>query len=211
MDSSVLSTLEYCKVQSMLAGRTGSVMGRELAEALTPSSDFATVKERLEETGEASSILSAAANVPLGGIRDIRSSLKRAEINAVLEPHELLPVGSTLYAARRMKTFFAELSTPAPILSAVIMNITVLRNIENLIENTVTEQGSIRDDASVELLRIRREIKQAQGRVKEKLNSILHSGEYQKYFQDVLVTMRGDRYCYSHKARISSIFSWYCA
>ncbi|QJW49369.1 hypothetical protein HA075_26275 [bacterium BFN5] len=72
--------------------------------------------------------------------------------------------------------------------------IEVLRPIENLIDSIINEQGTIRDDASVELLRIRREIKQSQTRIKERLDAILRSAEFQKYFQDVLVTMRGDRY-----------------
>ena len=54
--------------------------------------------------------------------------------------------------------------------------------------------GAIRDDASVELRRIRREAKSSQARIKEHLSSVLHSQEYQKYFQDAIVTIRDDRY-----------------
>ena len=194
MDSSVLQTLEYNKVRAMLADKTSSVMGRELAEALIPTNDISLVRRQIDETAEAREIMAVATNVPLGGIRDIRAIIKRADLGAVLEPYELLAVGSTLYAARRMKTFFNELPKPVPLLSDLANNITVQRNIENIIESTISEQGSIRDDASVELARIRREIKMAQSRVKDKIDAILRSSEYQKYFQDVLVTMRGDRY-----------------
>lgn len=194
MDSSVLHTLEYHKVRAMLADRTSSVMGRELAEALIPTNDPSLVRRQIDETAEAREIMAALPNVPLGGIRDIRAIVKRADLGAVLEPSELLAVGSTLYAARRMKNFFNDLPKPAPLLSDLAGNITIQRNIENIIESTISEQGNIRDDASMELARIRREIKTAQSRVKDKIDSILRSGEYQKYFQDVLVTMRGDRY-----------------
>ncbi|MDF2873508.1 MAG: mutS2 1 [Sporomusa sp.] len=194
MEAAVLSTLEYNKIRDMLAERTGSIMGRELAESLVPVNDAGKVRERLAETAEARGLLNNVPSVPLGGIRDVRATIKRAELGAVLEPHELLAVGSTLYAARRMKSFFVDLPIATPLLSTVANQITVLRNIETMIESTVTEQGLIRDDASSELSKLRREIKQTQGRVKERLDSILRSGEYQKYFQDVLVTMRGDRY-----------------
>lgn len=194
MDVAALRTLEYHKVQMMLAERTSSVMGREIAEKLTPSSDKETVEIWLAETQEAHQILSGLTNVPLGGIRDIRSFLKRAELGAVLEPHELSQVASTLYASRRMKNFFADLAEIAPTLSEMANQITILRKLEEMIEATVNSDGSIRDDASVELARIRRDIKQFQHRVKEKLDGILRSSEYQKYFQDTLITMRGDRY-----------------
>ncbi|CQR73985.1 Endonuclease MutS2 [Sporomusa ovata DSM 2662] len=194
MEAAVLSTLEYNKIRNMLAERTGSIMGRELAQELVPVRDGVQVQERLAETAEAREIMNNVPTVPLGGIRDVRATIKRAELGAILEPHELLAVGSVLYAARRIKGFFTDLPVETPRLSLQASQIIVLRNIETIIEATVTEQGLIRDDASSELLKLRREVKQAQSRVKEKLDSILRSGEYQKYFQDALVTMRGDRY-----------------
>lgn len=194
MDLSVLKTLEYPKVRSMLAERSSSAMGRELAEELVPTNEIKEVERRIAETREAREILDAMLNVPLGGIRDVRSMLKRAEVGSILEPHELVAVSSTLYAARRMKNFFVDMPPSLVILSGYVEKITVLRNVENSIENIVSEQGVIRDDASAELSKIRREIKLSQSRVKDKLDSILRASEYQKYFQDTLVTMRGDRY-----------------
>lgn len=194
MEVSVFTTLEFNKIRDMLAERTGSVMGRELTESMIPANDAGEVEIRLAETAEARTVMNQVPAVPLGGIRDVRAGIKRAALGAILEPHELLAVASTLYAARRMKNFLAELPVEIPLLAAMAGQITLLRNIETTIEATVTEQGTIRDDASGELLKIRREIRQSQSRVKERLDSILRSGEYQKYFQDALVTMRGDRY-----------------
>ncbi|MDR3562677.1 MAG: endonuclease MutS2 [Negativicutes bacterium] len=194
MDSSVLRTLEFDKIIARLADCTGSVIARELAESLEAVDDFAEVERRLEETGEALDIQASVATVPLGGIRDIRSQVKRAELGSSLEASEFLAVGSTLYAARRIKQFFNELAKPVPRLAEVVEGITVYRNLEISIDNTVNEQGMVRDSASPELANLRREIRTAQHRVKEKLDSILHSSEYQKYFQDALVTIRGDRY-----------------
>lgn len=194
MDLSVLKTLEYPKIRAMLADRSSCTMGREMAEELVPTNEMVEVERRMGETREAREILDAMSNIPLGGIRDVRSMLKRAEVGSILEPHELVAVSSTLYASRRMKNFFADMPSSLVILAGYVGKITVLRNLENSIENIVNEQGTIRDDASVELLKIRREIKLSQSRVKDKLDSILRTSEYQKYFQDALVTMRGDRY-----------------
>ena len=194
MDLSVLKTLEYNKIRAMLADRSSCTIGRELAEALVPTNELTEVERRIAETSEARGMLDAMSNIPLGGIRDIRGMLKRAEVGSILAPHELVAVSSTLYASRRMKNFFADMPAYMVILAGYAANIIVLRNLENAIENIVNEQGNIRDDASSELFKIRRDVRIAQGRVKDKLDSILHSSEYQKYFQDTLVTMRGDRY-----------------
>ena len=178
----------------MLASKASSAMGKELVEELVPDSIYTNVERRIQETTEARHILDEDAGVPLGGIRDVRNTVKRAEINAVLEPEELLAVASTLYASRRIKLFFKNLLTPTPLLSTLVDEITVLQNIENLIDAAISEHGIVKDDASVELQRIRRDIKASHIKVKEKLDSILRSSEYQKLFQENLVTVRGDRY-----------------
>lgn len=194
MDSSVLHTLEFHKIRAMLAAATGSTLGREIAESLAPVSAAAEVDWRLDETQEAFDLLAAAAIVPLGGIRDIREMLQRAERGAILEPTDFVAVGSTLYAARRMKQFFADLASPVPRLAETAAAISVFRNIENAIADTIGDQGAVLDTASPELARIRREMRITQSRVKEKLDHIVHSGEFAKYLQDAIVTIRGDRY-----------------
>ena len=194
MDLSVINILEFDKIKAKLAERAGSVIGRELAEALAPVDRYDEVQGRLEETKEALDIMGSVVSVPLGGIRDIRPLIKRAELGASLEPHDFVYIAGTLYAARRLKQFFAELNMKAVKLGELAENITVYRALENNIEASISEQGAVRDTASQELARLRREIKIAQNRVKEKLENILHSAEYQKFFQDALVTIRGDRY-----------------
>lgn len=206
MDVTVLKTLEYNKIRDMLVERSSSTMGREISGALVPSNQLAEVERRVAETREAREILDAMSNIPLGGIRDIRAMLKRAEVGSILDPHELMAVSSTLYASRRMKSFFMDMPVTFVILPGYVEKITVLRNVENLIENVINEQGTIRDDASAELLQIRRELRLSQSRVKDKLDSILRSTEYQKYFQDALVTMRGDRYVIPIKQESRSHF-----
>ncbi len=206
MDLSVLKTLEFTKIRAMLAAATGSSLGREIAEELEPDSDAATVEERLAETQEAFDLLAAAALVPLGGIRDIRDLLRRAERGAVLEPPDFVAIGSTLYAARRMKQFFADLTVPVPRLAETATAIAVFRNLENAITDTIGDQGAVLDTASPELGRIRRDIRITQSRVKEKIDHILHSGQYQKLLQDAIVTIRGDRYVIPVKQEYRNAF-----
>lgn len=194
MDSYVLHNLEFDKIRAMLAGLTGSALGRELAEALAPVGEADEVAERLGETREAFDLVAAAQAVPLGGLRDIRETVRRAELGATLESPDFVAVAGTLYAARRVRQFFAELTMAAPRLTATAAAIGVFRTLENAIDTAISDQGTVLDTASPELGRLRRDIRVTQGRVREKIDHILHSAQYQKYFQDALVTIRGDRY-----------------
>lgn len=193
MEQDSFKVLEYKKILERLQNKAGSILGKELAGGLQPSSDIDEVKERLRETAEAV-MVSSMANPPLGGIRDIRELMKKIGIGATIETSEIMDVLTTMYAMRGVKKFFKELELDAPILKNWARGLEILGELERNLENTVDEHGNLRDDASVELKRIRREVKTSQARIKDHLNNILHSAEYQKYFQDAIVTMRGDRY-----------------
>ena len=193
MEQDSFKVLEYKKILERLQNKAGSILGKELAGGLQPSSDIDEVKERLRETAEAV-MVSSMANPPLGGIRDIRELMKKIGIGAIIETSEIMDVLTTMYAMRGVKKFFKELELDAPILKNWARGLEILGELERNLENTVDEHGNLRDDASVELKRIRREVKTSQARIKDHLNNILHSAEYQKYFQDAIVTMRGDRY-----------------
>lgn len=206
MDLAVIKTLEFNKIKALLSEKAGSFMGKELVDELFPTNELTEVKRRLQETAEAVLVLESVDSVPLGGIRDIREFIKRAEVGSLLEGYELGAIQSTLYVARRIKNFFEEVELLIPLLREYIAQITLLRPLENLIEQTVDEHGNVRDDASVELMRIRKEIKNSQNRVKEKLDAILRSHEYQKYFQETLVTMRADRYVIPIKQEYRHLF-----
>ena len=193
MEKEALKILEYKKILALLQEEAGSVLGKELAGKLLPTDDFEEAKEWLQQTAEAASVMQTASP-PLGGIRDIRSQLKKVNLGAVLDLPEITEIMSTLYAMRNVKRFFRDMEMDAPLLKDWARELEILGQLEHNLDNAVDEHGSLRDEASVELARIRREIKSSQARVKSSLAGILHAPEYQKAFQDAIVTMRGDRY-----------------
>ena len=78
--------------------------------------------------------------------------------------------------------------------------------LEDAIFDCIDEAGDVLDSASPELARIRRELRQGEGRVREKLESMLRSSSVQKMLQDSLITLRGDRYVIPVKQEYRSHF-----
>lgn len=206
MDAAALRTLEYPKIVERLTEAASTSLGKELAADLLPADEPDEARRRVAETAEGAAVLDAVGMPPLGGARDIRALVEKAEKGAVLETHELLAVGSSVYAARNVKRFFKELAIEAASLSEAASLLEICGKLEKDVETAVDEHGALRDDASGELVRIRREIRSSQSRVKERLDAILRAAEYQKYFQDALVTMRGDRYVLPVKQEYRQFF-----
>ena len=205
MEQESFKILEYEKITAMLAEQASSALGKEKARKLCPSSDYEEVSQWQDETGEAMKVSSFAAP-PLGGIRDIRHILKKAGKGAVLELEELQNVMSIMYAMRTVKYFFRDLEIEAPLLKEWARGLEILGQLERNLNNVIDEHGNMREDASVELRRIRRELKASQVRIKDKINNILHDGAYQKMFQDAIVTVRDERYVIPIKAEYRAHF-----
>ena len=195
--------MEFEKIRARLVTCASSKIGKELAAALEPDSDFDTVAENLKWTTEAVKIF-AVSPPPLGGIRDIRETLEKIKLGSSASSEEFLDILSTMYAMRNVKKFFKETEIPAPKLKNRAAQIEILGNLEKQIENTVDDHGLVKDTASVELQKIRRELRNAQNRVKTEIFNILHDAGKQKYFQDAIVTMRGDRYVLPVKTEYKS-------
>lgn len=205
MEKESYKVLEYEKIREMLAARAGSSLGKERARSLQPSTDYAEVEEQLEQTAEAVRIY-AVTSPPFGGIHDLRPLLKKIHMGAVLTLEELADIRSTLYAMRSVKEFFKGLEIEAPTLKEWAHGIEILGQLERRLENTLDEHGSLRDDASVELRRLRTEIQTTQNRIKERVGAALRAPENQKYFQEAIVTLRDERYVIPVKAEYRRFF-----
>nr|WP_246860971.1 endonuclease MutS2 [Bacillus sp. REN3] len=191
-----MKTLEFHKVRDQLVEHTSSPLGREKAQKLAPSVDFAEVSRLQEETDEAVKVLRLKGNVPLGGIHDIRPHVKRAQIGGTLSPLELVQVASTIHASRQMRRFIEDLQgeTEVPILAGYAEGITVLASLEEAIRNAVDEGGEVLDGASDTLRSLRQQMRAREARVREKLEGMIRSSNAQKMLSDAIITIRNDRF-----------------
>lgn len=207
MDERTLKVLEYNKIIDKLASMTLSTMGREMVENLKPSSNLAEVSIMQQETGEAVSIILRKSSVPFEGLNDIRGALKRADIGSTLDPGDLLRICDHLRCARRMKGLLEEdEKADYSIIGDLISGLTAIKKLEDEISNCIVGEEEVSDRASTTLYNIRRQIRDKNNSIREKLNSIIRSPEYSKALQDAIVTVRGDRFVVPVKSEYRGSF-----
>ena len=207
MDQKSLKVLEYNKIIDLLATKASSSLGLKYIEQLIPKPNYKEVKDMLEETSEAQGILIKRGHVNLGGIQDISDSVRRAEIGAVLDSGSLLKISDNLRAARNLKRSLTpgeEEDFNYPIIQSLSNALYVYRDIEEEINNAIISEIEISDNASPTLRSIRRGILQKNQSIRSKLNSIISSTTYQKYLQDAIISVRGDRFVVPVKAEYRS-------
>lgn len=210
MNEKSLRVLEFNKIIDKLKTKASSSLGLKHIENLKPSNNFDEVKNTLFETSEAQSILIKRGLVSMDGIHDIEDKAKRAHVGATLDPGALLKIADCLRVARTLKKSLEgseEEEFNYPIIQAYTNALYTYRDIEDRIYTSIIGESEISDNASTTLRTIRRRIVQKNQSIRSKLNSIISSTTYQKYLQDNIISMRGDRFVIPVKAEYRSSVS----
>ncbi len=194
MKERTLRVLEFTKIRERLASKAMTPMGAERCLALEPSCNLQEIELRQAETEEATVILQYLGGSPLVAFEDVRQSLSLAEKGATLSPKALLSIASLLASARAARSALDTERDNTPLLKAKAQAIVSLRHIETDITNAIISEEEIADRASTELMNIRRHLRGATERIKEKLNQMVHNPNFQKYLSDNIITVRNDRY-----------------
>lgn len=191
-------TLEFDKVLVELKKLASASITSEYIDQVEISTQYEVVKNRLNETNEALKLIIAKGEPQLFGIVDIRSIIKRTEIGGSLTAGSLLQVSDFLRVSRGLKTYLKKDSynkdeeVELEYIDKVIEDLYTDKRLEDEINSKIISEEEIADDASRELLRIRRGIVAKKDSIKNRLNGILSS--HADFLQDAIVTLRDGRY-----------------
>ncbi|MCR4428627.1 MAG: endonuclease MutS2 [Caldiserica bacterium] len=205
MDAHALRVLDFYAIVEMLVNQTQTVYGGEIAEKIKPLLDLDEIRKAQEETSEAVEWLGRYGEIPWGSGGDIRPILNRAKIGGVLSPEELFQVKEFLGTLRQIRSKVLE-SRSFPLITSIVKEFHLLPALEKEIEKSVSPAGEILDSASFELLRLRKQARLIEGRLREKLQSLIDSPTVKKFLQEPIITIRDDRFVVPVKAEFKSQF-----
>ncbi|MFQ6003142.1 MAG: endonuclease MutS2, partial [Candidatus Zixiibacteriota bacterium] len=195
MDEHTLKVLEFDKIQKMLSSRCLSDWGKELCLSLFPSKDKETIEKEIRETTELKDILLYEERFPLLPMRDIRKSLKKAEVEgARLDPKELLDIGEILAISEALLKFIKSKEEKYPQVFKLISPLRSFDQIQSAINSAVDQSGEIKDSASGKLSDIRHQKKTLRNRLLDKLESMIGARKIKGPRQDDIITIRDGRY-----------------
>ena len=194
MEKRVLKTLEYDKILAMLKERASCCISRELVDTMEPSGDFDTVERELKLTAEAETLFYKTGRSPVDDFPDMRHCLERMHAALFLSTGELLGIASCLKAARIAKDILAKEVGEESYLYNLAGLLITHRSAEEEINRCIINEDEMFDGASPALARIRRAMRLANEKVREKLNSMIRSTAYQKYLQEPIITIRNGRF-----------------
>ncbi len=209
MQEKSLKVLEFYKIRDMLVERAASGLGKARCAALVPVSDIREIERMQAETGGASTRVARTGVQPISAFDDVQAQVARAKVGGILSPKDLLLCARLMQTARSVRrTLVGEKDeaeeTETPHLVGLARALYPMRRLEEEIFAAILSEEEIADSASPGLASVRRKIRSANERIRDKLNGYLHSSSMARYLQDAIITMRQGRYVLPVRAEYRS-------
>jgi DNA mismatch repair protein MutS2 len=208
VNSKILEVLEFNEIQNQLLQQILTVSGAKKVKALLPVSDVEKVSIWLQETKEGLDIERLHGGFPLTKIEDMKLLIKRLEIGANLNGVELVQISQLLRSTSEIMRFIDDLEAEDFAFTRLFYwqeKLTAFPEISQKLRISIANDGSVNDEASIELQRIRQGISQSKKKVQSELNRVIHSS-LAKYLSDTLITIRNDRYVLPVKQEYRKVF-----
>lgn len=186
----------FDKVRELLGNRCLSDLGKERVADCGFSTDPDLIEREIDETIEFQKIIREELNFPTGYFIDMRPVLRKSKIQGTfLEVFELFDLKRSLETLRAIVSFFREKEQETfPRIYQVIRDIHVFPFLYEKIDQILTKNGTIKDNASPELVKIRREILSLQSGVSKIMAKILKHAQSEGLVEkDVTVSIRDGR------------------
>jgi DNA mismatch repair protein MutS2 len=195
------AALEWPRLREYIAGRTFSPLGKTWVLALEPSSDQAWIDTQHQRTEEMRALYASGGGFDFHGMFDPTAPLEKARIEgSALEALEILSLVTVVERVQAWRGLILPQSGAAqrdwPGIAALSLPIRdsdlapLLRQLRGKIE----PDGSLADDASPELRRIRRAMERQHRAIEESLRRSLARLSAEGSTQDAVITIRGDRF-----------------
>ncbi len=200
----IYQTLEFDQIKNILQEYCSCSLGKAQVDSLSHFDTLEIIQRELIETSEALSLVYGYGSLPLGGLRDIRLFVKKAVVDGILYPAELLDVAASILCCKNVKNYERNCKVETIYVKEYIDSLIVLEDIKNEIERCIDDSGDVADNASPKLYSIRKELKGMESGIRNKLERILVAEKDR--IAESLVTVRNDRYVIPIKAMYKNTF-----
>ena len=194
MNTRAIEKTELNKILSSVAEYAVLDASKASLAVFTPFEELAEVKTSLQKTAECVTLLFTHGVGKVEYFPNLSDEIVRAKKGSTLSCGELLTLGGVLRSVRIAYTSISSINDEEiKLMKQLADNLYFDQNLEDDITTKIISDTEVSDYASDKLYTIRREIRSLNERIRVRLSEYL-TGDEGKYLQDVIVTMRDNRY-----------------
>jgi len=200
VDSFTFSKIEFNEVRRILGEFCSCSLGKALASRLNPSRNPETINRWLRQVTQMVEAIRDISLPPLAGLADIREPLAKAVPSGGAGGEDFAAIASALGGAGDLRAWLDKLPEKFDMLHELAGEINRFDGEIKAINNVVAPDGSILDQASERLSRLRLEIDSTTRKIHDVIYGYLQDAEVARLLQNPTVTLHGDRYVLPVKA-----------
>jgi len=189
-----LQDLEFDQILKQIALYTKSIEAQNKVFSITPHTDLESIEKQLDQTNEYLGSLESENPLPHHFVKPFHDSLKKLSVeNSFIEPKELLNLAQAVEIIVQLEKFFNKFNTYFPHLLNEINKLKIHREIAKLIFNKINQYAEVKDEASVELKNIRKQIYSVHQEILKIFGQEKQKYERQGYLADIKESVIDER------------------
>ena len=193
MNKETLNKLQFNNVQEEVQAKAIGNYSKIRIGELSPQTNLATVKVWQQETQEARLILDSNQHVPFMGLSRIDSLMAQVQKGMILAPDDLIEYADFLRSSRMIDKFFEKNQYQTPLLYQYSKSLPSLLEIEEEIYQKIQHQ-KVSDAASSNLRKVRKQIRENEKEIQDKLTRFLKNSSNKEMIQDGIIVQKDGHY-----------------
>ena len=194
-------SLEYDKIINELSAFAKTEQSKKLCLDLQPFADRDEIHRQLVLTGEAKDVLDLAKDIPIEKLPEFSKLREKSEY---FVEEELIDIAKAMRTSRIVRNFLKENLPFDTQMSKIADSLYSNKNLEEKISGTFDDTMMVRQDANAELKGLYSSLRDTEINLKNTVQGLMNSADFQKHLQENIYTMRDDRIVFQVKASSKS-------
>ena len=201
-----LETLEFKKILDEITKYSNLDRSKELIRNIKPTNDILLINMLLDETDEMRNFIIKFGELPFGSNKDIYKYILTAKKGGSLSIEEISLINELIKTVKNIKKTKTNLQNQFKFnfLNKYIDSLVDLENLGKEIDRIISPDLTINDNASLDLAKIRRQIKVLEIRLKTKLQELVVSKK--DMLVDSNITIKNNRFTLGVKQEYKNTF-----
>ncbi len=201
---SIHSIIEFDLVQEKIKQYAASNLAKEVIGELTMIKDHHQLQTMLTYMDEGLKLLYAHGDMPMGGFYDVEAVLHQCEMDGIASIEQLLLIESHVHVCTQIDLYMKVIKVPVPHVKADFERLVILDVLRQAINRCIDDRGEMKDEASTQLMLLRKERRVAEKTVRQRLERFINA--HRDHVAESFITQRNGRFVIPIKSSSKNSF-----
>ena len=183
--------LEFQAIKDTIAKYCAFSLGRKRIEDLTATFGSKQIERELRKSKDALDLVIQHGSLPFFGIRDIHEALEIALKDGICIPSDLLDIAAHAQGCAHLQSFVKNTEMPLEYLSEYVDSLAYSLPLSQNIEQCISDNGEVRDNASPLLRQLKREQRDCESELSSAAQKFVR--DHSDQLMDSITTTRNGR------------------